>query len=302
MDKSSLREELASFCHSQWSHWMKYLFSKSIKNPDGSTTILKELTERWKGQMQTDFKDLTPSEQESDRKEADRFISVISLTEATPKSTRERIYRTLRKDTSHRDRPRKKTIAPSLRAEIGKTGNNDPHRCNPRLHNEAIPEKLKVAVIFLQDNIKKPGEEITDAASLFKSKPELLDLIRHLIATSMGGWQQEQGCFVNDSGRTAYPEHWLLSEGRLVPKGRTKPVEYSINKLLEMKRIVEQTIFLESRSNRWLSTKIQMEDLSERERADVFHYALRLSLGQCEVNNVPERLQPYVLEMMKANE
>jgi hypothetical protein len=219
------------------------------------------------------------------------------ISEATPKSTRERVYRTLRKDTSHRDRPRKKTIAPSLRAEVGKTGNNDPHRCNPRLHNEAIPEKLKIAVVFLRDNIKKPGEEITNAAELFKSKPELLDLIKHLIATSMGGWQQGQGCFVNDSGRTAYPEHWLLSEGRLVPKGKKKAPEYNINKLLEIKDILEKAILLEEASE-----KIDHDDLTNQDSADVFHFALKLSLGQCDVESIPERLQPYVLEMMRANE
>ncbi len=61
--------------HQIWSHWMKYMFSQcdfglpsvlsAIEN--GSCIIPKDKVERWKKQMNTNYKDLNESEKKSDR-------------------------------------------------------------------------------------------------------------------------------------------------------------------------------------------------------------------------------------------
>lgn len=78
MDNTPLREKLADLCHQQWSGWMAYLFSRSTENPDGTITIPTQLANRWNRQRQTDYTDLEPSEQNSDRNEADKFILLIA--------------------------------------------------------------------------------------------------------------------------------------------------------------------------------------------------------------------------------
>jgi len=78
-----LREELAALCHNQWVGWMEYLFSKCIELPvhidDNTGTIIipRDYVERWKRQINTPYEELSASEKESDRKEADRFISLL---------------------------------------------------------------------------------------------------------------------------------------------------------------------------------------------------------------------------------
>jgi hypothetical protein len=73
-----LRERLADLCHSQWSNWMKYLFTKGEFNDDGSFTIDFESVLRWLRQSEMPYRDLSESEQESDRKEADKFLKVFN--------------------------------------------------------------------------------------------------------------------------------------------------------------------------------------------------------------------------------
>ena len=77
MTDKELRERVSSLCHTQWSGWMKYLFSLSVKNTDGTVTIPKGLVERWDRQVVTPYSKLKVSEKESDRKEADRFLRLI---------------------------------------------------------------------------------------------------------------------------------------------------------------------------------------------------------------------------------
>lgn len=71
------REALADLCHRQWSGWMEYLFKKSRQTPDGSVVIPRDLVERWWRQVKTPYDKLSPEEQDSDRKEADRFLKLI---------------------------------------------------------------------------------------------------------------------------------------------------------------------------------------------------------------------------------
>ena len=73
----NLREELAALCHSQWAGWMAYLFSKGTFNKDGTWTMPKEFVERWSRQTSTPYDNLSALEQDSDRKEADKFLAII---------------------------------------------------------------------------------------------------------------------------------------------------------------------------------------------------------------------------------
>ncbi len=62
------REEiLAEIQHEIWSHWMKYMFSICVENSDGGSVIIpKEKVLRWKRQLNTQYKDLSPDEKLSD--------------------------------------------------------------------------------------------------------------------------------------------------------------------------------------------------------------------------------------------
>ena len=74
-----LREILAAQCHRQWSGWMRYLFQFGIQNGDGTFTIGANQVIRWRRQMATAYRNLSPEEQESDRKEADEFIELLLI-------------------------------------------------------------------------------------------------------------------------------------------------------------------------------------------------------------------------------
>ena len=74
-----MREELANLCHEQWSNWVRYMFSKGTFNEDDSWTMPGDLVKRWMRQMNTSYIGLLEVEQESDRREADKFIKVMEL-------------------------------------------------------------------------------------------------------------------------------------------------------------------------------------------------------------------------------
>jgi len=76
------REKLADLSHEIWSHWMKYLFSVSRQNSDGSVTIPDEKVSRWTHQSITDYADLTEKEKDSDRDQADKIIQLLSVDDA----------------------------------------------------------------------------------------------------------------------------------------------------------------------------------------------------------------------------
>lgn len=71
----AIREEMALLAHDQWSGWMRYLFGKSHFNDDGTVTIPLWAVERWQRQMNTDYANLSETEKDSDRQEADRMIT-----------------------------------------------------------------------------------------------------------------------------------------------------------------------------------------------------------------------------------
>lgn len=83
-----MREALAEYAHEAWSGWMKYMFEKGIllnekwMTPEPGKGNIKLLlpewaVERWQRQMNTPYADLSESEKESDRQEADRMLAII---------------------------------------------------------------------------------------------------------------------------------------------------------------------------------------------------------------------------------
>lgn len=74
-----LKEQFASQAHEQWSHWMKHLFKVSEQNENGSVTIPKELVDRWKRQMDTNFFLLSDQEQKSDYDQAEKFLKLLKF-------------------------------------------------------------------------------------------------------------------------------------------------------------------------------------------------------------------------------
>lgn len=73
---NNLKERLANYAHEAWSEWMRYMFSKTTFNKDGTATIPKELVERWTFQMDTKYSDLPENMKKSDREEANKIISI----------------------------------------------------------------------------------------------------------------------------------------------------------------------------------------------------------------------------------
>lgn len=74
----NVREALSVYAHKAWSGWMKYIFSKTTMNADGTATIPKWAVERWHRQMNTEYSDMREAEKESDRAEADQMLAIIA--------------------------------------------------------------------------------------------------------------------------------------------------------------------------------------------------------------------------------
>lgn len=71
------RDRLARYAHNTWSGWMKYMFSRSTIQKDGSLLIPPDLVRRWQRQMHTSYRDLPPEEQKSDLDEANRILEIM---------------------------------------------------------------------------------------------------------------------------------------------------------------------------------------------------------------------------------
>ena len=72
-----MKEKLAELAHEQWSGWMKHLFSKMEIKLDGTASIPAWAVTRWQRQMNTEYKNLSEEEKNSDREEAERVIKLI---------------------------------------------------------------------------------------------------------------------------------------------------------------------------------------------------------------------------------
>ncbi len=69
-------ERMAAFAHSQWSGWMKYLFSKCSER-NGEVLIPEWAVKRWGRQADTPYEDLPAEEKASDRDEARGFLRAL---------------------------------------------------------------------------------------------------------------------------------------------------------------------------------------------------------------------------------
>lgn len=76
-NRELLIEDLANYAHEAWVGWMKYLFSKSTLNDDGSFTIPPDLARRWARQVVTRYDVLPENEKESDRVEARKMLNIV---------------------------------------------------------------------------------------------------------------------------------------------------------------------------------------------------------------------------------
>jgi hypothetical protein len=87
-DGMLLREALAEYAHEAWSGWMKYMFSKTMRESiTGGEIIPAWAVERWQRQLSTPYADLPEEEKESDRAEADKMLAIMGRTTLTARPT-----------------------------------------------------------------------------------------------------------------------------------------------------------------------------------------------------------------------
>lgn len=72
------REKLAELAHEQWTGWMRYLFSQCRYTDMGDAVIPKSSVLHWQRQMGASYADLSETEKDSDRKEADRVLALLA--------------------------------------------------------------------------------------------------------------------------------------------------------------------------------------------------------------------------------
>ena len=77
-------EQLADIEHQRWSHWQKYMHSKIfiakpalIKKDWEYVKLPMELYKHWERQINTDYKDLTEKEKQSDRDQVNKYLPLI---------------------------------------------------------------------------------------------------------------------------------------------------------------------------------------------------------------------------------
>jgi hypothetical protein len=72
-----LVERLAAVEHERWSHWQRYMHSKSTKQSDGSLLIPPDLVKQWERQLSTPYGELTEKEKESDREQVRKYLPIL---------------------------------------------------------------------------------------------------------------------------------------------------------------------------------------------------------------------------------
>jgi hypothetical protein len=82
-----MKEALAELAHSQWSGWIKYMFSKCEKTDDGRLIIPKWAVDRWTRQAHASYSELSEDEKDSDRTEADKFLAIFNKEKQNEENT-----------------------------------------------------------------------------------------------------------------------------------------------------------------------------------------------------------------------
>ena len=84
MKNKELFEKLAAIEHERWGDWQKYMHSKCVKVIDVNgeeeireVTIPVELYKQWERQINTEYKDLTEAEKDSDREQVKRYWDLL---------------------------------------------------------------------------------------------------------------------------------------------------------------------------------------------------------------------------------
>lgn len=76
---TDVREKLADYAHEAWAGWMKYMFSKSTRNQDGTINISpRGYVDALDRQISLSYHQLTEAEQDSDRAEAKKILAAIA--------------------------------------------------------------------------------------------------------------------------------------------------------------------------------------------------------------------------------
>jgi len=73
-----LKERLAEAEHLRWSNWQKYVFGLCTPGLDGTAVIPRWAVTGWSTQMNTAYVDLDESAKDSDRREAQVTIDIIT--------------------------------------------------------------------------------------------------------------------------------------------------------------------------------------------------------------------------------
>lgn len=77
LTSDALLQKLAAVEHERWSHWQQYMHDKGERRPDGSLTLPPEMVRQWDQQIRTAYADLSPTEQESDQEQVQRYLPVL---------------------------------------------------------------------------------------------------------------------------------------------------------------------------------------------------------------------------------
>jgi len=97
-------EELAGIEHERWSDWQKYLHGKLKYTEIGTDQKVEAFYlmtaddyEKWERQINTDYKDLSEQEKESDREQVRRYLPIIKQALVDKeKETLERVMKCIR--------------------------------------------------------------------------------------------------------------------------------------------------------------------------------------------------------------
>jgi hypothetical protein len=154
------------------------------------------------------------------------------ITEATPKSTLEKMYRKTRHKTTNQ-----KAVHMTGRVVPKKTANNDPRRGGNRIHNEKYNEHLNATVNKLEELLTE-NTPVKTSLRDFKYAAELKELLEHMIAVSKGGWKLNNGILINETGRIASPQRWTLKGDYLICQQNGRTPNYNINKLVEIRKLL----------------------------------------------------------------
>lgn len=78
---AELREKCADMEHRRWAGWQKHVHSKCVEHSSGDGKFVcfpAEYFRRWEKQIITSYSKLTELEKESDRKEVDKYLPLLS--------------------------------------------------------------------------------------------------------------------------------------------------------------------------------------------------------------------------------